>query len=85
MRTFIIVMSAAAAPFSWPALAQQPDTTSIRDFSGIWAHPTTAGFEPPASGPRPVVNKSRVRGGPNDGVANFRELVGDYATLILAL
>jgi hypothetical protein len=30
-----------------------------------------------------VVNKSRVRGGANDGVSNFREFVGDYANPIL--
>jgi hypothetical protein len=31
----------------------------IPDFFGIWSHPSFPGFEPPASGPGPVVNKSR--------------------------
>ena len=37
------------------------------------------GFEPPASGPGPVRNRSRRR----DGVANFQQLVGDYTNPIL--
>jgi hypothetical protein len=51
----------------------------IPDFSGIWAHPYLTGFEPPASGPGPVLNRSRRR----DGVANFNQLVGDYTNPIL--
>jgi hypothetical protein len=47
--------------------------TPIPDFSGVWAHPFLTGFEPPASGPGPVTNRSRRR----DGVANFQRLVGD--------
>jgi hypothetical protein len=80
MRTFIIVMSAAAALFSSPAFAQQPDTTSIPDLSGIWAHPSDApSFEPPLSGPRPVTNRSRLA----DGASNGDQLVGDYNNPIL--
>ena len=52
---------------------------SMPDFSGIWAHPFLTGFEPPASGPGPVRNRSRRR----DGVANFGQLVGDYTNPIL--
>jgi|SRR5215813_4561350 len=37
------------------------------------------GFEPPASGPGPVLNRSRRP----DGVANFFLLVGDYTNSIL--
>ena len=51
----------------------------IPDFTGIWAHPFLPGFEPPASGPGPVLNRSR---GP-DGVGNFNQLVGDYTNPIL--
>ena len=51
---------------------------SIPDFSGLWAHPSLPGFEPPRSGPGPVVNKSR-----RAGVSNFNQLVGDYTNPIL--
>src|SRR5437868_9336565 len=53
--------------------------TAIPDFSGIWAHPFLTGFEPPASGPGPVLNTSRSR----NGVANFQQLVGDYTNPVL--
>lgn len=49
------------------------------DFSGIWAHPFLMGFEPPATGPGPVLNLSRRP----DGRGNFQELVGDYTNPIL--
>ena len=65
-----------------PALGQAPapkGATSIPDFSGIWAHPYLTGFEPPFSGPGPVLNRSRSR----NGVANFQQLVGDYTNPIL--
>jgi hypothetical protein len=61
-----------------PAGAAQT-SAPIPDFSGIWAHPYLTGFEPPVSGPGPVLNKSRL---PN-GVANFQILVGDDANPIL--
>src|SRR5258706_14369570 len=53
---------------------------SIPDFSGIWAHPYFPGFEPPASGPGPIVNRSRRA---RDGVGNANQFVGDYASPIL--
>jgi len=67
---------------------------SVPDFSGIWAHPSFPGFEPPASGPGPVVNKSRrpqivdVDGRTLPAangvlVSNFHQLVGDYTNPIL--
>ena len=66
---------------------------SIPDFSGIWSHPSFPGFEPPASGPGPVVNKSRRPQVNFDGrvlpaansvlVSNPAQLVGDYANPIL--
>jgi hypothetical protein len=55
------------------AVAQHPD------FSGIWLHPFWPGFDPPLSGPGPVVNKLRL---PN-GIGNWRVLVGDYTNPIL--
>src|SRR6266436_9889127 len=56
---------------------------AIPDFSGIWGHPYWPGFEPPASGPGPVTNRSRLRGGPQKGVSDPRQLVGDYTYPIL--
>ena len=56
---------------------------SIPDFSGIWSHPYWPGFEPPASGPGPVTNRLRLRGGPQKGVSDPRQLVGDYTNPIL--
>ena len=81
MRTLIIATTVAAGLFSSPAFTQQPSQgkPSIPDFSGIWAHPYLPGFEPPASGPGPILNRSRLR----DGVANFNQLVGDYTNPIL--
>jgi len=63
------------------------------DFSGIWSHPSFPGFEPPASGPGPVRNKSRRPQVNFDGrvlpavndvlVSNPAQLVGDYTNPIL--
>jgi len=51
---------------------------SIPDFSGIWWHPSLPGFEPPASGPGPVTNRSR-----RDCISDYNQLVGDYTNPIL--
>ncbi len=67
------------APAVTPSGGGKQSTTPVPDMSGIWAHPYLTGFEPPLSGPGPVLNKSRL---PN-GVANFQRLVGDYANPIL--
>jgi hypothetical protein len=82
----LVPLAAAADPAAGqqaPPAAAQADTAkhaaaSIPDFSGIWAHPYLTGFEPPASGPGPVQNRSR-----RNGVGNFQQLVGDYANPIL--
>ena len=66
------------AVFVWPAKDAQ-SAASIPDFSGVWTHPFWPGFDPPLSGPGPVVNKSRL---PN-GVGNSDQLVGDYTNPIL--
>jgi hypothetical protein len=55
-----------------------PGAASVPDFSGVWSHPYLTGFEPPASGPGPVLNRAR-----RNGVGNFQQLVGDYANPIL--
>src|SRR5215472_6625803 len=92
---FVVILAATAA---MPAMAQDPARSpgapSIPDFSGIWSHPSFPGFEPPASGPGPVVNKSRrPQGAGIDGrtlpprnnilVSNPAQLVGDYTNPIL--
>jgi hypothetical protein len=56
---------------------------SIPDFSGIWRHPSLPGFEPLASGPRPVLNTVRRRGARQPGVSDYDKLVGDYNNPIL--
>jgi hypothetical protein len=88
----ILLSVTLAAAAAIPALGQTADppvvgsaqsgtrkAASIPDFSGIWAHPYLPGFEPPATGPGPVLNRSRSR----NGRANFSQLVGDYANPIL--
>jgi hypothetical protein len=77
-RNFPLVITLAAAVVT-PAFGQSESAEAIPDLSGIWAHPFLSGFEPPASGPGPVLNRSR---GP-DGVGNFNQLVGDYTNPIL--
>jgi hypothetical protein len=85
-RAFVIVTIScllSSAAFAQQASQGAQGTASIPDFSGLWAHTSWPGFEPPASGPGPVVNKSRVLEGPQRGRSNVRELVGDYSNPIL--
>jgi len=88
-RDFLLLVTLAVAATT-PALGQTPApavgaagsgtqvATSIPDFSGVWSHPALPWFEPLASGPRPVTNKSR-----KNGVSNYDQLVGDYTNPIL--
>jgi hypothetical protein len=89
LRNFLLfaTLSAAAAT---PAVAQTtlraqpsgngaPGMASIPDFSGVWAHPFWPSFEPPLSGPGPVVNRSRRP----SGIGNTNQFVGDYTNPIL--
>jgi len=71
----------AATPTSGPTGSDAQ--SAIPDFSGIWSHPYFPGFEPLASGPGPVRNRLRLRGGPQRGVGDPRQLVGDYTNPIL--
>jgi hypothetical protein len=73
----------AVPPVVGPTSTGTSNAASIPDFSGIWSHNSLPGFEPPASGAGPVVNKSRRREGPQRGVSNINELVGDYTNPIL--
>jgi hypothetical protein len=97
-RTLIIATTTAATLFSSVAFTQKASqgTTSVPDFSGMWAYPYWPSFELPLSGPGPVVNKLRQRqlldadgrrlpaaNAPLAG--NPLRLVGDYANPILKL
>src|SRR6202035_3833807 len=62
-----------------PSSSAAQSAVSIPNFAGIWAHPYFPGFEPPASGPGPVLNRSRRP----DGVGNANQFVGDYTNPIL--
>ncbi len=80
------VAIAAATPAAGQTVAPAAGTTgsaaqgapSVPDFSGIWWHPSLPGFEPPASGPGPVTNRSR-----RDGISDYNQLVSDYTNPIL--
>jgi hypothetical protein len=92
-RDFLLLLTLAAAatpasgqavpPAAGPAPSGAQAAASVPDFSGVWGHPSIPGFEPPASGPGPVTNRSRRRTGPQRGVGEFRQLVGDYTNPIL--
>jgi hypothetical protein len=86
-RDFLLLVTLAAATPAFgqtaaPAVGSASGATqgaaSIPDFSGIWWHPSLPGFEPPASGPGPVTNRSR-----RNGVSNYDQLVGDHTNPIL--
>jgi hypothetical protein len=77
------VLGQNAAPAVGPANSGMQGAASIPDLGGMWSHSSFPGFEPPASGPGPVVNKSRMRGGPQNGRSNIWQLVGDYMNPIL--
>jgi hypothetical protein len=88
----LVTLAAAAAapalgqdvtPAGGPAGSSTQRATSIPDFSGMWAHPSIPGFEPPSSGAGPVLNKSRIRTGPQAGRSAVTQFVGDYTNPIL--
>jgi hypothetical protein len=85
-----------------PAIAAADSTVNrsspIPDLSGMWNHPAFPWYEPPASGPGPVTNKSRwprifgsLEAGTlalpplkeGDGISDYDQLVGDYTNPIL--
>jgi hypothetical protein len=98
---FVTLATAAAtpAPAQTATSAVGPSAThgaaSIPDFSRVWSHPSLPWFEPPASGPGPVTNRSRGEQRPAGasgsaassprahGVSNYDQLVGDYTNPIL--
>ena len=79
---FILSVSWAVAATTG-GTSQTVAAQSVPDFSGVWGHPSLPGFEPPASGPGPVLNKVRVRTGPQSGRSAVTQLVGDYTNPIL--
>src|SRR6516162_4294374 len=81
-----------------PAGGVTNSATAVPNFTRVWMHPGFPWFEPPASGPGPVTNKSRwpqQPGGPSgsvalpplppgvEGVSDYDQLVGDYTNPIL--
>jgi hypothetical protein len=68
----------AVSPTPVAAAGGSESASSIPDFSGVWHRWLRPGFGPPASGPGPVTNRSRV-----NGVSNYNQLVGDYTNPIL--
>jgi hypothetical protein len=76
----LITLSATAAT---SAAVGQTAAPSIPDFSGSWNHASLNGLELPLSGPGPVRNRSRRLTGPQAGVGNGTQLVGDYTNPIL--
>ncbi len=100
-RNLLLTITLATAAAT-PALAQTPmpavdpaTSATIPDFSRVWNHPAFPWFEPPASGPGPVTNRSRAPQRPadsagsqsspptRDGVSDYDQLVGDYTNPIL--
>jgi hypothetical protein len=76
-RHFSLVITFAAA-FVTPVFGQSESAASLPDLSGIWAH-ANPGFEPLASGPTSLINRSRRPNGTGDGL----KLAGDYTNPIL--
>jgi hypothetical protein len=77
-RNYAFLAALAAAAVT-PGSGQSASVdTVIPDFSGQWDHPALPGFEPLASGPTSLTNRSR-----RDGVSNPVRLVGDYTNPIL--
>src|SRR5580700_9344041 len=93
------LLTALAVP-AWgqtaePSKGSAHGAASIPNLTGSWNHPAFPWFEPPASGPGPITNRSRwpqmpqTMGGSvalpptNEGVSNYDQLVGDYTNPIL--
>src|SRR6478672_1360856 len=76
-RNFPLVIAVAAA-FVTASSPQSESAESIPDLSGLWEH-ANPGFEPLASGPTALINRSRRPNGTGDGL----KLNGDYTNPIL--
>ncbi len=67
----------SAGMVAWPAAGTE-SAGSLPEFAGPWAR-NSFNFEPPASGPGPLVNLKRLP----DGTGDAGQLVGDYRNPIL--
>jgi hypothetical protein len=74
----VLVAGSLQAAADEPAPAPSQKALPVPDFSGVWRHVSLPGLEPPASGPGPVTNRSRL-----NGHSNYNQLVGDYSNPIL--
>jgi hypothetical protein len=86
----LIAAASAATLLTTTAFCQRmsQSTASVPDFFGIWVHGSIPGFEPLASGPTSLINRSRIdfvgAGFPSQhGVSDPNHLVGDYTNPIL--
>jgi hypothetical protein len=79
-RLFVVLLMSSVLG-ALPATGQTLE--SIPNVSGSWNHSSLNGLEPPLSGPGPVRNSSRLQTGPQAGVSNGAQLVGDYTNPIL--
>jgi hypothetical protein len=70
------------APAAGAASSSARSIASIPDISGTWGRPFLNGLEPPLSGPGPLTNRVRLTG-PQAGVSDIEQPVGDYANPIL--
>jgi hypothetical protein len=92
-------LAAQLIPLAVPAFAQTAaPAAAIPNLSGLWNHPGFPWFEPPASGPGPVTNRSRWPqriSSPGAGsaalpplkegvgISDYDQLIGDYTNPIL--
>jgi len=80
-RDFLLLATlvVAATPVFGQTNGSAQGAAATPDFSGIWVHPFWPSFDPPLSGPGPLVNRSRLP----SGVGNSDQLVGEYTNPIL--
>jgi hypothetical protein len=80
-RDFLLLVTliAAATPAFGQTNGSAQGKAATPDLSGVWVHPFWPGFDPPLSGPGPVVNRSRLP----SGVGNSDQLVGEYTNPLL--
>src|SRR6266481_2634673 len=73
-----ILAAASAMPAAGQTQGPAQAAASIPDFSRFWRHQSLPGFEPLASGPTSLTNRSR-----RNGVSNYDQFVGDFTNPIL--
>ena len=80
----VMTVAAVATAASWQqasaagSVDKETNAASVPDFSGVWRRGGLPWYEPPASGPGPITNRSR-----RNDVSNYDQLVGDYTNPIL--